>query len=185
MEKAARLICRLWDRNDGVAPDFIVIEGSKAGGHLGFSKETILSGTAPELGDILQDVLKEIKPYEEKYARKIPVFVAGGVFTGGDIAEHTMAGAAGAQMGTRFAATVEGDADIRFKEAIVAATADDIVIVKSPVGMPGRAIRTKFTEQLERDGSIPVTKCMKCLHPCNAWETPYCITGGTYGSSKR
>lgn len=182
--KAAKVICRLWDRNDQVAPDFIVVEGVKAGGHLGFSKEDIIHNNVPKLSEILTDVLQEIKPYEEKYQREIPVFVAGGVFTGKDIAKYTALGAAGAQMGTRFAVTKEGDADNAFKQAIVDAKPEDVVFVKSPVGMPGRAIRTKFTEQLEADGSIPVSKCMNCLIPCHPADTPYCISEALIQAAK-
>lgn len=138
--KAASVICKTWDRKFGVAPDFIVIEGSNAGGHLGFKREEILEGTAQNTDDILKDVLCSIQPYEEKYARKIPVFVAGGVFDGKDMARLTKEGASGVQIATRFIATEECDASEEYKQMIISAKAEDVTIVKSPVGMPGRAL---------------------------------------------
>ena len=148
--KAARVLCRGWDRKYKAAPDFVVIEGSLAGGHLGFKREDIEENKTQSLEEILPEVLAEVAPFEEKYCRKIPVFVAGGVFDGKDMAKFTDMGAAGAQMATRFIATVECDASDKFKEVIVNASAEDAVIVKSPVGMPGRAVKTPLLERISQ-----------------------------------
>lgn len=174
--KAANVICRMWDKRYQVAPDFVVIEGSEAGGHLGFSKEELLNHTAKPLLSILQEVLDVIKPFEEKYGRSIPVFVAGGIYTRDDVNTFMNAGAAGVQVATRFIATFECDASMAYKEAFIEAGKEDIQIVQSPVGMPGRALRTPLMERLEKENRIAPKKCAACLHACDVKTTPYCIT---------
>ncbi len=173
--KAATLITKLWDRRFSYIPDLIVVEGPDAGGHLGFSLEELTAATKPSLKDRVIEVIEAMKPFEEKYGRKIPVVAAGGIFSGKDIAEFISIGASGVQMGTRFVATEECDANINFKEAYVHSKEGDVQLVQSPVGMPGRAIRNKLIEQVEK-GRVPVTKCYNCLQPCNPKETPYCIS---------
>lgn len=173
--KAAAVISKAYDRRHGVAADLFIVEGPEAGGHLGFKKEQVLSGETPKLEDLVVEVLEAVKPYEEKYGRKIPVVAAGGIFTGEDIARFISLGAAGVQMGTRFVATDECDADLSFKEAYVASRKEDIRIVQSPVGMPGRAIANAFTERMD-EGKIPVKRCYNCLVPCDPRTTPYCIS---------
>jgi NAD(P)H-dependent flavin oxidoreductase YrpB (nitropropane dioxygenase family) len=175
--KAAALICKSWDRKYGVAPDFIVIEGPRAGGHLGFSKEALLDGTALETDAILPEVLNAILPYEEKYGRKIPVFVAGGVFDGKDMARLTKAGATGVQIATRFIATEECDASDAYKQRMVEATAADITIIKSPVGMPGRALNSPMIQRLAMGDKLKPQRCNLCLKACPHGDlTPYCIS---------
>lgn len=175
--KAAALICKNWDMKHGVTPDFIVIEGPKAGGHLGFNRDEIVAGTAADVENILPDVLNVIEPYEQKYGRKIPVFVAGGVFDGKDMARLTKLGASGVQMATRFIATEECDASPEYKKMMVEAEAEDVTIVKSPVGMPGRAILSPLIKKLEAGGKFPPQKCNLCLSACpHGDKTPYCIS---------
>lgn len=174
--RAAKVICRMWDKHHGVIPDFVVVEGVEAGGHLGFKKEAVLAGTTPSLDTILSDVLTELKPFEEKCGRSIPVFMAGGVYTGADMAHYTHLGATGIQMATRFIATEECDASLAFKEQIVAATQEDITIVPSPVGMPGRALNTPLIQKLAAGMTFKSKKCGRCLVPCNPAQTPYCIS---------
>lgn len=175
--KAAALICKRWDAKFNVAPDFIVIEGAKAGGHLGFKKEDVIGNTTPALEEILPDVLTAIEPYEQKYGRKIPVFVAGGVFDGKDMAKFTKLGASGVQMATRFIATEECDADIEYKKMMVEAKEEDVTIIKSPVGMPGRALLTPLIKRLNAGESFPPERCNLCLTACPHGKlTPYCIS---------
>lgn len=174
--KAARVILSMWDRHHHAIPDLIVIEGYQAGGHLGFSKQDLISDTCQSNEQILKDVLTVIKPFEEKYGRHIPVFVAGGIFSHEDIIHIMRLGADGVQMATRFIATKECDAAKGFKEMIVDAKKEDIVLVKSPAGMPGRAIRNDFVKQMEQSGSQAIAKCYGCMIPCNPAATPYCIT---------
>ena len=174
--KALNLILRRWDQHHNKIPDFVVIEGSEAGGHLGFKKDDVLNDTCESIDEILEQCLKLVVDYEEKYNQKIPIFVAGGIFTGRDIAKYVKQGASGVQIGTRFIATEECDADEKYKEMFVKAKREDIIIVKSPAGFPGRAIRNKFTERLDKDGRIPVKYCVDCILPCNPKNTVYCIT---------
>ena len=97
--RAARLILKSWDRHYHRCPDFIVVEGSLAGGHLGFKKEELLSGKVKELSELVCEVLQEIQAYEELYQTSIPVFAAGGG-TREDIAALLNIGASGVQMAT-------------------------------------------------------------------------------------
>lgn len=172
--KAAKVILKLWDKHDNVTPDMIVVEGPKAGGHLGFKKDEI--ETASESFDnTIVDIVTHVKEYEEKYEKKIPVIAAGGIFDGNDIAKYLNLGASGVQMATRFVATHECDASLEFKNAYVNAGKDEIGIVSSPVGMPGRAILNPFVNRT-KEGPIKVDKCFRCLTPCDPKTTPYCIT---------
>lgn len=182
--KAARLICKTWDRRYHVAPDFVVIEGSEAGGHLGFHKEDVLNKTTAKLADIFKEVKETLQPFVEKYQKEIPIFVAGGVYDADDIKQFMDLGADGVQMATRFICTEECDADIKYKEAFINAKKEDIDIVKSPVGMPGRAIMTKLTERLKNDERIPVKRCYNCLVPCDVKTTPYCISSALINAAK-
>lgn len=182
--KAARLICKTWDRRYHVAPDFVVIEGSEAGGHLGFHKEDVLNKTTAKLADIFKEVKETIQPFVEKYQKEIPIFVAGGVYDANDIKQFVDLGVDGVQMATRFICTEECDADIKYKEAFINAKKEDIEIVKSPVGMPGRAIMTKLTERLKNEERIPVKRCYNCLVPCDVKTTPYCISSALINAAK-
>lgn len=174
--KACRLLCRAWDKHYGTIPDFIVIEGQKAGGHLGFKKKDLEEGTFQSLEQILREVLEELVPYEKKYNKKVPVFVAGGVFTNEDIQNYIDQGASGVQMATRFIATKECDAHDNFKQMILKAKKEDIVYVKSPAGFPGRAIKNDFVERIETKPNQSVSNCLACMLPCTPSSTPYCIT---------
>lgn len=174
--KAARTILKVWDRKYQATADLIVVEGPRAGGHLGYSLDEINSGDI-NLKKIVTDVMEEVKGYEEKYNKKIPVIVAGGIFTGYDIAEYMNIGADGVQIATRFIATHECDAHEKYKKAYIDCQEEDIELVKSPVGMPGRAIRNKMTETLKTE-KIIVKKCFNCLKHelCDRVTIPYCIT---------
>lgn len=173
--RAAALISSLWDKRYDYAPDMVIVEGPDAGGHLGFSEDQLEEGSKPSLSEIVSDVIEALKPFKEKYKKNIPVIAAGGIFSGEDIADYIKIGASGVQMATRFVATYECDADIKFKMAYINAHKEDIKIVKSPVGMPGRAIRNSFIKSIEK-GRAPVKKCYSCLNRCNPVATPYCIS---------
>ena len=150
------------------------MEGPKAGGHLGFKPEDIDSENHA-LEVLVPEVLEAVKPLEDKHGRKIPVIAAGGVYTGADIRKYLNMGAAGVQMGTRFVATHECDADIRFKESYIRAKKEDITIISSPVGMPGRALYNDFIEQ-SRAGLKKPFKCIfHCVSTCQPENSPYCI----------
>lgn len=172
--KAASVICKSWDRKFSVSPDLVIVEGPRAGGHLGFHKED-LDKDSCKIDNVVVDVKNSIKPYEEKFNKKIPVIAGGGVFDKNDIKRLMSLGADGVQMGTRFVATYECDASPAYKEAYVNAKEEDIEIVSSPVGMPGRAIKNDFIKNLHKHkGNF---KCIyNCLRPCNPKTAPYCIS---------
>lgn len=172
--KAAKIILKKWQKL-GRLPDAIIVEGAKAGGHLGFKVKELIDKTNQNLEEIVTDVLKVVKPYEEIDGIIIPVIGAGGIFNGKDIGKLLSIGASGVQMGSRFVATDECDASDVFKEAYINATEEDISLLKSPVGMPGRAIKNSFLEKT-LEGNIPVKRCYDCLTHCNPGDTPYCIS---------
>jgi len=156
--RAATIVCKTWDSKFSCAPDCVIVEGPLAGGHLGFSKEELTRIDDYKLEKLVVDVIAAVKPYEEKYKKKIPVIAAGGIYTGEDIAKFLGLGAAGVQMATRFVATKECSADERFKQAYINAKEEDIVFIQSPVGLPGRAIKNKFIELVESGKKMPI-KC--------------------------
>ncbi|MEL7597311.1 MAG: nitronate monooxygenase, partial [Clostridiaceae bacterium] len=169
------VITKMWKKKFDYVPDLIVVEGHKAGGHLGFSSEELENSTAKDLHSIVKDVLSVVKPLEAEYNKSIPVVAGGGIYTGKEIAELIKIGAAGVQMATRFVATEECDAHINFKKAYVNANKEDVIIIKSPVGMPGRAINNEFIKSLDSSNSS-ITKCYSCIKHCNPAQTPYCIS---------
>ena len=184
--KSALVICRMWDRKYHTAPDFVVVEGPCAGGHLGFSREQLTEFGAdtdhvaetfdePAYDKEIRGIIETVKSFAEKYKKHIPVITAGGIFDHKDVLHQFALGAEGIQAATRFVTTEECDADIAYKEAYINAKEEDIVIVKSPVGMPGRAIKNKFLERVAQ-GPVKVERCFRCLEHCNPAETPYCIT---------
>lgn len=181
--KAAQVICKLWDRHYGKTPDMVVVEGPEAGGHLGFAPEVLRSGSKPNLLDIVRDVIEVVGAYTQKAQKQIPVIAAGGVYNGADIAACIKAGAAGVQIATRFVATEECDADIRFKQAYVDAREEDIVIIDSPVGMPGRAINNRFVHR-QQEHREKITGCYLCLKGCNPQAAPYCISDALINAVK-
>lgn len=173
--KAASVILKMWDRKEKTTADLIVVEGPKAGGHLGYTKDELESITVDDYDKEFKEILKVAKTYGEKYNKEIPVVAAGGIYTGDDVAKYINLGASGVQVGTRFVTTYECDAHENFKNTYINSSKDDINIVTSPVGMPGRAITNKFIETVS--ASRPkITKCYDCLIPCNPKNTPYCIS---------
>ena len=184
-EKAAKLICRMWDKRYRCTPDMVVIEGPLAGGHLGFSKDQLVpfvENSVDKISDMMHHYDEEIKKiiqvcreYGEKYSKHIPVVIAGGI-DGRKEADHCFAlGAEGIQVATPFVATEECDAHRNFKEAYVRAEKEDIVILNSPVGMPARGIKNKFLQNVAV-GIKGEIRCRQCLEHCDPLKIPYCIT---------
>ena len=171
--RAAKIICKKWLAKFNYLPDAFVVEGPKAGGHLGYKPEDI---DAPEcsLENTVPEVVQAVQPFESDN-KKIPIIAAGGIFDGSDILKFLNMGAAGVQMGTRFVATHECDADIAFKEAMVNAEEKDLIIIKSPVGMPGRAINNAFLEDVKKGIRKPFTCPFHCIKTCDHTKSPYCI----------
>lgn len=172
--KAAKVICKRWLGRFNRLPDAFVVEGPMAGGHLGFTVDQL---DKPEfaLERLVPEVVEAVAPYEEEQRVKIPVIAAGGVYSGEDIHRMIQLGAAGVQMATRFVATDECDADIRFKESYVNARKDDLVIIESPLGLPGRAIRNQFIEDVGEGRKKPFKCPYHCILPCKCSDSPYCI----------
>ena len=183
-DKSANVILKYWDRKYGRTADLVVIEGPQAGGHLGFKKEELDSYTEESYGDEIKKIIRTVKAYAEKYQTEIPVVVAGGIYDSSDVERAASFGADGVQVATRFVTTEECDADIRYKEAYIQASREDIKIVKSPVGMPGRAIVNKFMERVMDGEKIPHSPCHRCLAKCSPAEIPYCITDGLIAAVK-
>jgi len=173
--RVADIILKGWDNRHGVTADALILEGPLAGGHLGFSPEQLDHIDDFKLEKLLGEVLEKIKFYEDKYGRKIPVIAAGGIYTGSDIGRMLSLGASGVQMGTRFVCTDECNVSDEFKKEYLDAKQEDIVIVQSPVGLPGRAIRNKFIKALEKGEKMKFKCPFKCLTACQISKAKYCI----------
>lgn len=172
--RAAKIICEKWKANYDYLPDAVIVEGPKAGGHLGFREEQ-LQNEDYNLEKLVPGIVSELKNFEDKYNQPIPLIAAGGIYTGDDINKIMSLGAAGVQMGTRFVTTDECDASLAFKQAYINAGEQDIEIIKSPVGMPGRAIFSNFIQKV-REGRKQPQKCpFKCIKTCDIDKSPYCI----------
>ena len=169
--RALRIICSRWKKSYNRMPDAVVVEGSRAGGHLGFKHEELKDHSTQSLESIVEEVIKLAKTFDSP----IPVIAAGGVFDGKDIARFIALGASGVQMATRFVCTDECDVDDRFKAAYVNSTEDDITIIHSPVGMPARVIKNAFVERIMRGETIPFKCAYKCLRSCDPTTAPFCI----------
>jgi nitronate monooxygenase len=181
--KAAKLIFQYWANKYNIIPDAVVVEGPLAGGHLGFKKEE-LTGIPISLNVLIKETVQEIRLFEEKFAKSVPVIAAGGIYTGKDIFDIMQAGAKGVKMGTRFVTTDECDASIGFKESYLSCKEEDITIINSPVGLPGRVIKNKFVEQIQRGETKPFKCAWHCLSSCNFKEAPYCIAQVLFNSAK-
>ena len=181
--RAARVIAEKWHNLYNYLPDAFVVEGPKAGGHLGFKDEQI-NDEHFSLEHILPEVIDEVKDIETHYGKSIPVIVAGGIYTGEDIKRFMDMGAAGVQMGTRFVTTEECDASDIFKQTYIEAKQEDIQIIKSPVGMPGRAIFSKFIQKVKEGQKQPKTCMCKCIKTCDISKSPYCIIAALYNAFK-
>lgn len=173
--RASNIILKMWDHKYNRTADFLVVEGPCAGGHLGYKKEQLSNLDEYDFDGEIRKIIDNKKQYEEKYNCKIPLIVGGGVYDNDDIMHVLSLGADGVQIATRFVATKECDADILYKEAYLNAKPEDIEIVESPVGMPGRAIHNKFIDSLHK-GRKTISRCYQCLEKCNPKTVPYCIT---------
>ncbi|MEW6536839.1 MAG: nitronate monooxygenase [Candidatus Auribacterota bacterium] len=173
-DRAANIILKTWKRRYNRLPDAIIVEGPFAGGHIGFSEAELENAYETQLEDIVVDVLKIVREYETDYKISIPVIAAGGIFDGKDIARFLNLGAQGVQMATRFVATDECAVTSKFKELYIKASIDDVHIIKSPVGMPGRVIKTDFIDKIQSSPQRFICN-YQCLKTCNPKTSPYCI----------
>jgi NAD(P)H-dependent flavin oxidoreductase YrpB (nitropropane dioxygenase family) len=181
--RAAKLICEKWQSAFGYLPDAFVVEGPKAGGHLGF-KGNQIADEHFSLEEIVPDVVREVKIFEERYSKEIPVIAAGGIYTGEDIYNILQKGARGVQLGTRFVTTEECDASPAFKKAYIDAVESDIEIIQSPVGMPGRAVKNSFLDKVKAGLKTPIKCPFHCIRTCEVTSSPYCIIMALYNAYK-
>ena len=181
--RAAALLCKRWLSKFDYLPDAVVVEGPRAGGHLGFSRAQL---DDPEfaLEKLVPSVLEEVGHFAAQYGKAIPVIAGGGIYTGQDIKSFLDMGASGVQMGTRFVATNECDADQSFKQVYIDSKPEDIVIIDSPVGMPGRAIRNQYICDVEAGEKQPYKCAYHCIHTCEYQNTPYCIAHALISAQK-
>ena len=180
--KAAGLICKYWSGKFNYAPDAIVVEGPKAGGHLGFSKAELETDDIT-LEQLIKETVAEVAKYEKQFRKEIPVIAAGGIYTGSDAYHIMKAGAKAVKMGTRFVTTHECDADIKFKNSYLKSTKTDMKLIASPVGLPGRVIGSKFVDKINAGQTKPFTCPWKCLKSCDYKKAPYCISQVLYNSA--
>ncbi|MFH1616238.1 MAG: nitronate monooxygenase family protein [Planctomycetota bacterium] len=166
-----QIICKRWKSCFNKLPDAVIVEGVKAGGHLGYSYDHITDDTAPTLEQTIEEIIKIV----DYFVPGIPVIAAGGIFDGDDIAHFLKLGASGVQLATRFVCTDECDAHNNFKQAYLNAKAEDLTIIKSPVGLPGRVINNSFVEKIKQGKTMPFMCNYKCLKTCEPKKAPYCI----------
>lgn len=171
--RATEVLLRRWEKKYDRTADFVVVEGPKAGGHLGFLKEEAENGI--DFDQIVREIVEAVNAHGETRGINIPVVVAGGIFTKEDIEHVFSLGASGVQIASRFVATIECDACDAYKQAYIQAKEEDVKIIQSPVGMPGRAVFNPFLQKV-KEGNTKVEKCYNCLAKCNPAEIPYCIT---------
>jgi len=172
--RAAKIICKKWLGKYDYLPDGFVVEGPKAGGHIGFKPDQIFDPDYA-LEKLVTEVISIVREFENMKQQSIPIIPAGGIFNGKDIRKYLELGAAGVQMGTRFVATHECDADDAFKQLYVESSSDDMIIIKSPVGLPGRAIRNGFLDEVGNGNKTPFKCPFHCIKTCDPQKSPYCI----------
>jgi nitronate monooxygenase len=172
--RAAGIIAKKWSAKYNRLPDAVVVEGPLAGGHVGFNEQTIFD---PEysLEKLVLEVIQVLKPFEEKYDKHIPVIAAGGIYTGEDMFKFFKLGASAVQMATRFVTTYECDASEKFKQTYLDSRKEDMIVIKSPVGMPGRAIKNTFLDEVSQGKRKPFKCPYHCLITCDYKKSPYCI----------
>ncbi len=173
--RAAQVIANRWLQNYNYLPDAFVVEGPNAGGHLGFNFDELRAGTST-LEQLVTDVVAISKKISDTHDQKIPVIAGGGITSGEQIREILHLGASAVQLGSRFIATTECDASNEFKHAIINSTKNNIRLITSPVGLPGRAIENKFLLDAEQGKKRPKSCKYNCIKSCNPKTTNYCIT---------
>ncbi|MFA9238707.1 MAG: nitronate monooxygenase [Candidatus Paceibacteria bacterium] len=170
--RALKLICKKWQRYNKI-PDAIIVEGPLSGGHQGFTYEQCAQEEY-QLENIIGPVIEEAKNWGN-----IPIIAAGGVWDKKDIDKFLNMGCAGVQMATRFIGTFECDADAKFKNVLLNAKEDDIILMKSPVGLPARGVKTNLQFSIENKTAPKVQCISNCVSPCNrgheAKIVGYCI----------
>ena len=160
-----------------------MVEGPLCGGHIGFKKDDV-HNPKHTLESIVQDTVNVLKPFEQKYGRHIPVIAGGGVYTGADMFRIMQAGASAVKMGTRFVTTHECDVSDAFKQSYISCSKDDIVIIDSPVGLPGRVISNDFVKDIIQGKKKPVHCPWHCLKTCDFKNVPFCVSEALFNAAQ-
>lgn len=181
--RAAKLLCQKWFAEYKYIPDAIVVEGPKAGGHLGYKEEQLVDEHYA-LESIVPEIVAEVHAFEAEHGCHIPVIAGGGIYTGEDIYRIMSLGAAGVQMGSIFVTTTECDASETFKKTYIESSKEDIEIIASPVGMPGRAIGGEFLRKVKAGLTRPKRCPFHCIKTCDYTKSPYCIILALYNAAK-
>ena len=182
--RAADIIMKVWKKRYNRLPDAIVVEGPLAGGHIGFKRADLFGHSAERLEDLFISVLKVAGDYGKARNTLIPVIPAGGIFDGKDMARFLAMGAGAVQMATRFVATFECSVSEKFKAMYLETGNDDVIIIDSPVGMPARAIKNRFTDRLTSGEKISFNCRYRCLRTCDPKTAPYCIAKALCNASR-
>lgn len=165
--RAFKIIARTWQKKYKKKPDFLVVEGPLAGGHLGYKIEDLKKAS-------LGDIIGQIRAYLDQEGLDIPLIGGGGIRDSSDVRGVLDQGADGVQVGTRFITTIEAGGSKSLKDLHKSAKEEDLEIVYSPVGLPARAIHTRILDTI-KNKRIPSKRCINCLKPCDPAATPYCI----------
>lgn len=181
--RAAKLIFRHWLEKYNRIPDAVVVEGPLAGGHLGFGKED-LKDNRQSLYTIVKETIAEIDLFQQATGREIPVIAAGGIYTGGDMYNMLQLGAKAVKMGTRFVTTKECDVSEKFKQNYIDCKKEDIVLIESPVGLPGRVIVNDFVREIQQGAQKPVKCPWKCLKTCDYKKVQFCISEALFNAAQ-
>jgi len=179
--RATKIIFEKWKSNYNYLPDMIVVEGPKAGGHLGFKKDQI-DNENHSLEHLIPEVVEIVSQYSDK--KNIPVIAAGGITTGEDILRFMELGATAVQMASVFVPTYECDASPVFKQVYIDAEQKDTLIIQSPVGMPGRAFDGEFIRKVNNGTEMPKSCPFHCIKTCDYTKSPYCIINSLYNAAK-
>jgi len=172
--RTVNVIFKTWAKKFSAIPDAVVVEGPKAGGHLGYSLEQ-LDDKDFQLESLVPQIKEALVPWSKQFNKEIPLIAGGGIYTGGDIYDIMQLGADAVQMGTRFVTTTECDASDEFKQSYIDSTKEDIIIIKSPLGLPGRALKNSFLKLVESGKKLPFSCPWKCIKTCDYHKSPYCI----------
>jgi len=172
--RAARLIAKKWLQSFNYVPDAFVVEGPAAGGHLGFSYED-LDSKKFTLEELVADIVPFAEVLSKIHGKTVPIIAGGGITNGHQIRKILEIGASAVQLGSSFIATSECDASVGFKQAIVQSNKEHIRLIKSPVGLPGRAVENDFLLSAELGKKRPDKCKYNCIKSCNPKTTDYCI----------
>ncbi len=169
--RALTILLSAWLRRYERSPDAVIVEGPLCGGHLGFTPEQL---EHPETCT-LEILFKEVEAVLHSFKCDVPIIAAGEVSCRADIDNALAIGYDGVQIGTKLIATEEAGMDARSKKVFVDATAQDVVVIKSPVGLPVRVLKTPLVERHLRGEREKFGCPYRCLRTCNPQKAPFCI----------